>query len=185
MLAVFLGDCSNIPQIMDLKEFIRDVPDFPKPGVVFKDISPLLASPDALMFAVRELANRFQRSGANKILGAEARGFIFGAALACEMGLGFVPVRKPGKLPSKTLCVTYDLEYGTDTLCVHEDAVVPGEKVLVIDDVLATGGTIAGILQLMEKSRAEVVGIGFVLELAFLNGREKLGSHQPEAILTY
>ena len=170
---------------MNLKEFIRDVPDFPKPGVTFKDISPLLASHDALMYAIRELANRFQGSGAVKILGAEARGFIFGAALACEMGLGFVPVRKPGKLPSKTMCVTYDLEYGTDTLCIHEDAVDAGEKVLIIDDVLATGGTISGILQLMEKSKAEVVGLGFVLELEFLHGREKLGGHKPETLFAY
>jgi len=170
---------------MNLREFIRDIQDFPKPGIVFKDISPLLATPEALQYSIKSLADRFQETGATKILGAEARGFIFGAALACEMNVGFIPVRKPGKLPHKILSVTYELEYGTDTLCIHEDAVGPGEKVLVIDDVLATGGTISGILQLMEKVEAEVAGIGFLMELGFLNGRDKLKGHRTESLLQY
>ena len=170
---------------MNLREFIRDVHDFPKPGIVFKDISPLLAAPDALKFAILSLADRFNETGATKILGAEARGFIFGAALACHMNVGFVPVRKPGKLPHKTLSVTYDLEYGSDTLCIHEDSIEPGEKVLVIDDVLATGGTISGILQLLQFVDADVVGIGFLMELGFLNGRDKLHGHQTESLLMY
>jgi len=170
---------------MDLRDYIRDIPDFPKEGVLFKDITPLLASPDALKEAISQLAARFDGCGATKILGAEARGFIFGAAMACEMGVGFVPVRKPGKLPHKTLEASYDLEYGTDTLCIHEDAIAPGETILVIDDVLATGGTIGGILQLASRARADIAGIGFLMELSFLGGREKLGGNRVETLITY
>jgi adenine phosphoribosyltransferase len=170
---------------MDLRDHIRDIQDFPKEGVLFKDITPLLANPAALKTAIRQLAERFADCGATKILGAEARGFIFGAALACEMGVGFIPVRKPGKLPYKTLEASYQLEYGKDTLCIHEDAIERGETILVIDDVLATGGTIGGILQLMGQTEAEVAGIGFLMELSFLNGREKLGSHRIESLITY
>ena len=170
---------------MNLREFIRDIHDFPKPGIVFKDISPLLAKPEALQYAIKSLADLFEESKATKILGAEARGFIFGAALACYMNVGFVPVRKPGKLPHKTLSITYDLEYGTDTLCMHEDAIEPGETVLVIDDVLATGGTISGILQLLNQVNANVAGIGFLMELEFLKGRDKLQGHRTEALLQY
>src|SRR5512135_3422188 len=135
---------------MDLRALIRDIPDFPKPGIVFLDITPLLGNGEAFRHAIDTMAARFSGCGATKIVCAEARGFIFGAALAYKMGLGFVPVRKPGKLPYKTASVTYDLEYGTDTLHMHEDALLKGEKVLVIDDVLATGGTLTGMLQLME-----------------------------------
>ena len=170
---------------MILQDYIRDIPDFPKAGILFKDITPLLAEPTAFKEAIRQLAERFRDSSASKILGAEARGFLFGAALACEMDLGFVPIRKPGKLPYKTLSSTYDLEYGTDTLCMHEDALQPGEKVLIIDDVLATGGTIGGGLQLIDQVGAEVAGIGFLMELSFLNGREKLGGHPTECLITF
>ena len=170
---------------MILQDYIRDIPDFPKAGILFKDITPLLAEPTAFKEAIRQLAERFRDSSASKILGAEARGFLFGAALACEMDLGFVPIRKPGKLPYKTLSSTYDLEYGTDTLCMHEDALQPGEKVLIIDDVLATGGTIGGVLQLIDQVGAEVAGIGFLMELSFLNGREKLGGHPTECLITF
>jgi len=158
---------------MDLRKYIRDVLDF-KPGITFFDITPLLADPKAFSYAIDALAERYKDSGANKIVGAEARGFIFGAPLAYKMNIGFIPVRKPGKLPYKTSSVTYDLEYGTDTLCMHVDAVVPGDKVLIIDDLLATGGTTGGMIQLVKQNGGEVAGIGFVLELGFLDGPSKL-----------
>ena len=170
---------------MNLQDYIRDIPDFPKEGILFKDITPLLADPAALRETIRQLADQFKDAGATKILGAEARGFIFGAALACEMEIGFIPVRKPGKLPHKILTATYDLEYGTDTLCIHEDALNPHEKVLIIDDVLATGGTIGGILQLVNQVGAEVTGIGFLMELSFLNGREKMRGYQVESLVSF
>ncbi|MBH69435.1 MAG: adenine phosphoribosyltransferase [Rhodospirillaceae bacterium] len=170
---------------MNLQAYIRDIHDFPKEGILFKDITPLLADPAALREAIQQLADRFRNSEATKILGAEARGFIFGAALACEMGIGFVPIRKPGKLPHENISVTYDLEYGTDTLCMHKDALSPGEKVLIVDDVLATGGTIGGVLQLVEKSGAIVAGIGFLLELTFLNGRSQLDGHRIESLISF
>ena len=159
---------------MDLRALIRDIPDFPKPGIVFLDITPLLGDGPAFRKAIDVMAERFADRGATKVVCAEARGFIFGAALAYTLGLGFVPVRKPGKLPWKTTSVTYDLEYGTDTLCMHEDALLKGEKVLLIDDVLATGGTLTGMLQLMRQFDAQIAGIGILLELCFLNGRDKL-----------
>jgi len=168
---------------MDLRALIRDIPDFPKPGIVFLDITPLLGDAAAFRQAIDSMAERFKDCGATKVVCAEARGFIFGAALAYKMGLGFVPVRKPGKLPYKTASVTYDLEYGTDTLCMHEDALLKGEKVLVIDDVLATGGTLTGMLQLMETFGAEVACIGVLIELGFLNGREKLGDLPFDSII--
>lgn len=168
---------------MDLRALIRDIPDFPKPGIIFLDITPLLCDGEAFRTAIDTMAERFEDCGATKIVCAEARGFIFGAALAYKMGLGFVPVRKPGKLPWKTTSVTYDLEYGTDTLCMHEDALVRGEKVLVIDDVLATGGTLQGMLKLMETFGAEIAGIGVLIELGFLNGRDKLGDLPFDSII--
>lgn len=159
---------------MDLRQFIRDVPDFPKEGILFFDITPLLAEPKAFRYAVDAMAERFQGLGASKIVAAEARGFLFGAPLAYKMNLGFVPVRKPGKLPYRTTSVTYDLEYGTDTLSMHEDAVKPGDKILIIDDLLATGGTCNGMIKLVQKSGGEVAGIGFLIELGFLDGPTKL-----------
>ena len=170
---------------MELREYIRDIPDFPKEGIIFKDITPLLADPIALQESISQLTKRFAGCQATKILGAEARGFIFGAALACEMEMGFVPVRKPGKLPYKTLEATYDLEYGTDTLCIHKDAISEGETVLIVDDVLATGGTINGILQLVNQIGAHVEGIGFLMELTFLEGRRKLGKQNIETLITF
>ena len=168
---------------MDLRKLIRDIPDHPKPGILFFDITPLLGDPDGFRQAVDDLAERFSGAGATKIVAAEARGFIFGAALAYKMGLGFVPVRKPGKLPYKTKSVTYDLEYGSDTLCMHEDALLRGEKVLVIDDLLATGGTLAGVVQLVEEFGARIAGIGVVVELSFLHGQELLRPNGCESIL--
>ncbi|MGE4293238.1 MAG: adenine phosphoribosyltransferase [Desulfovibrio sp.] len=168
---------------MNLRSCIRDIPDYPKEGVVFFDITPLLNDPDAFRYTVDALAERFADCGATKIAAAEARGFLFGAPLAYKMGIGFVPVRKPGKLPYKTTQVTYDLEYGTDTLCMHVDAVAEGDKVLVIDDLLATGGTVGGMLQLVKKSGGSIVGIGFVIELGFLDGSTKLQGIPYEYLL--
>lgn len=163
---------------MDLRDHIRDIPDYPKEGIVFFDITPMLSDPDAFRHTIDCLAEKFKDSGATKVVAAEARGFIFGAPLAYKLGIGFVPVRKPGKLPYRTNCVTYDLEYGTDTLCMHEDAVEQGEKVLVIDDLLATGGTAEGMLRLVKQSGGDIVGIGFVVQLGFLNGSEKIKDHE-------
>jgi adenine phosphoribosyltransferase len=168
---------------MDLRKLIRDIPDYPKQGILFFDITPLLGDPAGFRKAVDLLAARFADSKATKIVAAEARGFIFGAALAYAMGIGFVPVRKPGKLPYKTRSVSYDLEYGSDTLCMHEDALLRGEKVLVIDDLLATGGTLSGVIHLVEEFGAEIVGIGVVIELSFLNGREQFKTYGCESIL--
>ncbi|OLN29524.1 Adenine phosphoribosyltransferase [Desulfovibrio sp. DV] len=168
---------------MDLRTLIRDIPDYPKEGILFFDITPLLGDPAGFRRAIDLLAERFASAGATKIVAAEARGFIFGAALAYKMGLGFVPVRKPGKLPYKTVSVSYDLEYGSDTLCMHEDALLKGEKVLVIDDLLATGGTLSGVIDLVEHFGAEIVGVGVVIELEFLNGKEQLRSYGCESIL--
>jgi adenine phosphoribosyltransferase len=168
---------------MDLRAYIRDIKDFPKPGIVFMDITPLLGDPKAFRLSIDQMAERFADCGASKIVCAEARGFIFGAALAYAMGVGFVPVRKPGKLPWKTTSITYDLEYGTDTLCMHEDALLHGERILLIDDVLATGGTMQGMLKLLESFGAEVVAIGVLLELGFLGGRDKLRGHSVESLV--
>ena len=168
---------------MDLRQLIRDIPDYPKEGILFFDITPLLGDPDGFRRTIDLLAERFADSGATKIVAAEARGFIFGAALAYKMGLGFVPVRKPGKLPYKTVSISYDLEYGSDTLCMHEDALLRDEKVLVIDDLLATGGTLSGVIDLVEHFGADIVGIGVVIELEFLNGKEQLRSYGCESIL--
>ena len=168
---------------MDLRAYIRDIPDFPKPGILFYDITPLLGHPAAFRHSIGLMAERFQDSGATKVACAEARGFIFGAALAYKMDIGFVPVRKPGKLPWKTTTVTYDLEYGTDTLCMHEDAFLRDEKILLIDDVLATGGTLQGMLKLMETCGVDIVGIGVLAELEFLQGREKLGNIRLESLV--
>ncbi|OGR35340.1 MAG: adenine phosphoribosyltransferase [Desulfovibrionales bacterium GWA2_65_9] len=167
---------------MDLRKYIRDVLDF-KPGITFFDITPLLSDPKAFSYSIDALAERYKDSGANKIVAAEARGFIFGAPLAYKMNIGFVPVRKPGKLPYKTTSVTYDLEYGTDSLCMHVDAVTPGDQVLIIDDLLATGGTTGGMIQLVKQGGGAIVGIGFLIELGFLDGPNKLDGIPHECLL--
>jgi adenine phosphoribosyltransferase len=159
---------------VDLSPYIRDIPDWPKEGVVFKDITPLLASPEGFRAAIDTISEAYGDAGVTKVMGAEARGFIFGGALAYTLGAGFVPARKPGKLPWVTSAVVYDLEYGTDSLEVHEDAVGPGDKVLIVDDVLATGGTAAAKAALVKATGAEVVGFAFLIELDFLDGRKKL-----------
>lgn len=167
---------------MDLRKYIRDVLDF-KPGITFFDITPLLAEPAAFRYVIDALAERYKDSGATKIVAAEARGFLFGAPLAYKLNIGFIPVRKPGKLPYKTTSVTYDLEYGTDSLQMHVDAVKPGDRVLIIDDLLATGGTTGGMIQLVKNAGGTVAGIGFLLELGFLDGSSKLDGIPHEYLL--
>src|SRR2546423_13392440 len=157
-----------------VKDHIRDVPDWPSPGVVFKDITPLLADPDAFAYVIDNLAEPFAGRPIEKVIGVEARGFVLAAPLARRFGAGFVPVRKPGKLPWEIERQEYELEYGTNLLEIHRDAIAPGELVLVVDDVIATGGTAAATARLVERLGGEVVGFAFVLELGFLHGREQI-----------
>lgn len=159
---------------MELSSYIRDIPDWPKEGIVFKDITPLLASPEGFHKAIETLAAEYETAGVTKVMGAEARGFIFGGALAYHLGAGFVPARKPGKLPWNTTSVSYDLEYGTDSLEVHADAFGPDDVVLIVDDVLATGGTAAAKAHLVAVTGAKVVGFAFLIELDFIGGRSRL-----------
>ena len=170
---------------MDLKNYIRSVPDFPKPGIMFRDITPLLSSPEAFKYSIKLFADRYREAKPTAILAAESRGFIFAAPLALELGAAFVPVRKPGKLPFKTQRFQYDLEYGSDTLEMHVDAVEPGSRVLLVDDLLATGGTIEACVKLAEQSQAEVIGCAFLIELSFLKGRDRLGNHDIFSLLKY
>ncbi len=167
----------------DFRPFIRDVPDFPSPGVLFRDVTPLLASPDAFAAAVRAMAEPFRSAGLEKVLGIEARGFLFGTALARELHVGIVPARKPGKLPRATESVSYGLEYGKDRLEVHADAFGKGERVLVVDDVLATGGTAKAAAELAERLGASVVGVSVFIELEALGGRGRLGGRPAHAVL--
>jgi adenine phosphoribosyltransferase len=168
-----------------LRDRIRDIPDFPKPGVVFKDITPLLGDAQAFRFAVDALADHFSDRQVTKVLGIEARGFIIATPVAYSFGAGFVPVRKAGKLPWDVEREAYDLEYGTDLLEIHRDAVQPGDQVLIIDDVIATGGTAAATCRLVERLGATVTGLGFVIELTFLSGRSKLEGRDIMSLLTY
>jgi len=163
---------------VDFSRYIRDIPDWPQEGVVFKDITPLLGSPEAFTASIDTLADAYVDAGVTKVMGAEARGFIFGGALAYRLGAGFVPARKPGKLPWKTTAISYDLEYGTDTLEVHADAIGPDDVVLIVDDVLATGGTAGAKSKLVLETGAKVAGFAFLIELDFLSGRDKL----PEGV---
>jgi adenine phosphoribosyltransferase len=173
------------PAIDVLRAKIRDVPDFPKPGIVFKDIMPLLADADGLRTTVRLLAEWAAPRKPDIVLGAEARGYITGGALACELGCGFVAARKPGKLPWRTVAAKYALEYGFDTLEVHADAMSPGQRVLIHDDVLATGGTAKATLDLVEQLGANVVGLPFIIELTFLDGRERLAGYDVYSLIEY
>ena len=170
---------------VDLAAKIRDVPDFPEPGIVFKDIMPLLADPSALRDAVDRLADWAAPREPDLILGAEARGFILGGALAYKLGCGFCAARRPGKLPWKTISATYALEYGENALEVHADAFSDGARVLIHDDVLATGGTMKAILDLVEQLGGNVVGVAFLIELEFLNGREQLEGVDVHSLITY
>ncbi len=170
---------------LDLRDRIRDVPDFPSAGIVFKDLMPLIADPEYFAESIRLLADWARPRNPDLILGAEARGFIFGAALAYELGVGFITARKPGKLPRETVEATYDLEYGTDSLQVHRDAVPPGARVIVLDDVLATGGTARAKVELVEGLGGIVAGVLFAIELDFLNGRERLSGYDVHSLLHY
>jgi adenine phosphoribosyltransferase len=170
---------------IDLKSHIRSIKDFPKPGIMFRDITPLLASPVAFRESIRQLAERFRESGVTAVAAAEARGFIFAAPLALELNAAFVPVRKPGKLPFDRRAFQYDLEYGSDSLEMHVDAVKTGDRVLLVDDLLATGGTMQACAKLAEQSGAHVVGCAFVIELTFLPGREKLAGYDVVSLMQY
>ena len=160
-------------KVIDLKKHIRDIPDFPKEGIIFKDISTLLKNPKAFKKSIDTLAHHFKKSRIEYVVAVEARGFIFGAALAYKLGAGFIPVRKKGKLPYKTKSVTYQLEYGMDTLEIHEDAIPADARVLVVDDLLATGGTVKAVIELLRLQHANIVGVAFVVELQFLKGKDK------------
>jgi adenine phosphoribosyltransferase len=176
---------SELLAVPDLKKLIREVPDFPKPGILFYDITTLLKDKDGFRAVIDGLKAHYERSGIDIILGIEARGFIFGPALAYALGTGFVPVRKPKKLPAETASVRYDLEYGSDSLEIHRDAVHAGQKVLIVDDLLATGGTARAAIQLTESLGARVAGVAFVIELLFLNGRAKLEGTDVFSLLAY
>lgn len=168
-----------------LETHIRDIPDFPKPGILFKDITTLLQNGPAFRSAVDTIVKKFKDKKIDKVVAVEARGFIFGGAVAYKLGCGIVPVRKKGKLPWKTKSVTYDLEYGQDTLEMHIDAVNPGERVLIIDDLLATGGTTKAVCELVSQEKAKIAGIAFLIELRFLKGKEKLGAYPVFSIIKY
>jgi len=169
----------------ELKKAIRDVPDFPKEGILFKDITPLLQ--DGVLFkqAIDAIGKRFADKTIDVVVGVEARGFIFASALAYKLGTGVVIVRKPGKLPYKTYQATYELEYGTDSLEIHQDAIKPGQNVLIVDDLLATGGTVKATAELIKQFDANIIGVVFLIELAFLNGREKLKGYELTTLITF
>jgi len=173
---------------MDLKRYIREVPEFPKPGINFYDITTLLKEPEALEAAVRSMADPFRDMGVTRVVGTEARGFILGAPIALSLGAGFVPVRKPGKLPAATHQASYELEYGEDTLCIHQDSIQAGERVLIVDNLLATGGTIAATVELVRKLKGDLVGISILIDLKELEGcpaRRQLDGIKRHVTLTY
>ena len=170
---------------MDIKKFIRDIPDFPKEGIIFKDITPLLKDKDAFRETIDQLCKKVKDLNFDLIIAPEARGFILGSAMAYKLGKGFVPVRKPGKLPYKTVYEEFQLEYGTDQLHIHVDAVEKGQNVLIVDDVLATGGTAKALASLVEKVGGNVAGMIFLIELSFLNAREKLQGYWVESLIEF
>ena len=170
---------------MDLKDYIESIPGFPKEGIVFRDVTPILQNANAMRYCVDQFNDFVKSIGADVVIGPEARGFLFGVPVALENNVGFVPVRKPGKLPRETVNETYDLEYGQDELCVHADAILPGQKVVIIDDLLATGGTAAAMVKLVEMLGAKVYELAFLIELEDLNGRDLLDGHSVYSILKY
>jgi adenine phosphoribosyltransferase len=169
----------------DLKKYIRLIPDWPKKGILFLDITPLLSDPQALSTAIDALCDKFVDAGVQYVAAVEARGFVFGAAIAAKLKAGFIPIRKKGKLPFKTESITYDLEYGTDTLEIHSDAFNCGGKVLLVDDLLATGGTMNAACQLVEKVGGKIVGISFLIELTALTGRTKINDYKINTVIPY
>lgn len=170
---------------VDLKSFVRDIPDFPKPGIMYRDIAPLLLDTGAFKAAIEAMAAPFEGQDVDVIAAAEARGFIFAAPLALHLGAGFVPIRKPGKLPFDTHSHAYELEYGNDELHVHTDGVTPGQRVVIVDDLLATGGTMQACCRLLERCEAKILGCSFLIHLADLHGEEKLRPYRVESVLTY
>ena len=172
-------------RVIDYKALIREVPDFPKPGILFYDITTLLKNADALRHIVDDLTERYRHERIAKVVGIESRGFIFGSPLAYRLGAGFVPVRKPGKLPADSFEVKYNLEYGSNSLAIHRDAIEMGERVLIVDDLLATGGTAAATVNLVRQLGGELVGLAFLVELRSLNGRERLDGCDVHAMITY
>jgi adenine phosphoribosyltransferase len=170
---------------VDLKPFIRSLPDFPKAGIMFRDITPLLADAAAFKEAVRLMAAPYRKGDVDLVIGAESRGFIFAAAVALALGAGFVPVRKKGKLPAAVVSATYELEYGTDTLEMHTDALAPGARVVMVDDLLATGGTMAACCEMVSKAGGRILGVEFLIELSFLKGREKLRAYPVRSQIIY
>ena len=169
--------------MLNLEDFIRDVPDFPKKGIVFKDITPLLGDWGAMREAAERLAAPYRDMGVEFVTGVEARGFIFAPLVADRLGAGLVPIRKPGKLPAETIAESYELEYGSNTIEIHTDAITPGAKVLMVDDLLATGGTIAAACRLVKRLKGNIVGVAFVIELCSLNGREKLAGYEVQSLI--
>jgi len=174
-----------IQSVKDLERLIRDVPDFPKKGVLFKDITPLLADPAGLSLAVEYLTQPYRAAHVDTVVGAESRGFIFGTAVARNLSAGFVPIRKPGKLPAARRSLTYQLEYGTDTLEIHADAIRPGQRVVLMDDLLATGGTMRACCDLVRELGGEIVGVAVLIELAFLKGRDRLREYDVHSVICY
>ncbi len=180
-----MGAQSDVPGATALDRLIRNIPDFPKPGILFRDITPLLQDPAGLSLAVEFLTQPFRDKHIDVVVGAESRGFIFGTAVARNLSAGFVPVRKPGKLPAAKRSVTYDLEYGTDTLEIHADAIRPGQRVLMVDDLLATGGTMQACCELVEQLGGKIIAVAFLIELVGLNGRSRLTRWEVHSILRY
>ena len=170
---------------MNLKSHIRNVKDFPKPGIMFRDITTLLKNPEAFNYTLEQLLDFAKDKKINKVVGIESRGFIFGSVLAHKLNCGFIPVRKPGKLPAEKVSISYSLEYGEDRLEMHKDAIEPGDKVLVHDDLLATGGTMNAVCQLIEQLGGEIVQVSFIVELSFLHGRDKLKPYDVRSIVNY
>lgn len=171
--------------MVDIRQFVRDIPDYPKPGILFRDITPMLSSPEALQAAVDAMAEPYLGKGIDVIAAAEARGFIFAAPLALRLNAGFVPIRKPGKLPFDMHSFAYELEYGSDELQIHVDGVRPGQKVLIVDDLLATGGTMEACCRLLEKCDADIVGCSFLIHLETLGGAARLSPYDVHSVLTY
>jgi adenine phosphoribosyltransferase len=176
---------TDMDPVAQLKSLIRDIPDFPKPGILFRDITPLLADAAGLALSIELLANPFRGKGIDLVIGAESRGFIFGTAVACAISAGFQLVRKPGKLPHKRIAMQYELEYGTDTLEMHADAIVKGQRVLIVDDVLATGGTMTACCNLVRQLEGEIAGVAVMIELEALGGRKKVAPADVHSVLVY